>query len=93
MYNSVRGDRGIEGKDFMPEESVNFVILLESCWALNLSYHRHWNYREKFSDEEGRGLRAPVETETPEGGEHGARMDLSPGIRKAGPRFKAHSAH
>ena len=38
MYNSVRGDRGTEGKDFMPEESVNFVILLESCWALNLSY-------------------------------------------------------
>lgn len=32
-----------------------------------------------------------METETPEGGEHGARMDLSPGIRKAGPRFKAHS--
>ena len=61
----------------MPEESVNFIIFLDLCWALNLSYH-HPSLelsREVFK-RRGKG----AECETPEGGEH-SRMDLSPGIR------------
>ena len=75
----------------MPEEFVNFIIFLDLCWALNLSYH-HPSLELSREVFKRRGKGAPVETVTPEGGEHG-RMDLSPGIREAGPRFKAHAAH